>query len=146
MPAPTYRPSTATHTQLSSPAVSGQSQTATQSSTPVLRLRAPASDQTTRRRIQWADGVIDNEGLGRKRSKGTNTLLPTPGLRLFLYSSPSKINHSLGCLHQSAAYITPHILSASLPPNPPPIVIPLRTRAVMAPAIPMIQTMMGGLG
>lgn len=34
----------------------------------ILRLRGahPASDH----RVQWAESVVDNEGLGRKRSKG----------------------------------------------------------------------------
>lgn len=42
-------------------------------STPVLRLRATAGptppQNNNRPRIQWAEDVIDNEGLGRKRSK-----------------------------------------------------------------------------
>jgi protein phosphatase 1 regulatory subunit 11 len=29
-----------------------------------------ASDGNARRRIQWAEDVVDNEGLGRKKSKG----------------------------------------------------------------------------
>ena len=33
----------------------------------VLRLRAEPSEQ---RRIQWAEDVIDNEGMGKKSSKG----------------------------------------------------------------------------
>ena len=47
--------------------------TATQdlTSTPVLRLRATAPSPQNRRRIQWAEDVVDNEGLGRKRSKGS---------------------------------------------------------------------------
>lgn len=44
-----------------------------------LRLRAEAdntavtgtgTDQVTRRSIRWAEDVVDNEGLGRKSSKG----------------------------------------------------------------------------
>lgn len=40
-----------------------------------LRLRAePATEErddgSTRRRIQWAEDVIDNEGMGKKSSKG----------------------------------------------------------------------------
>jgi protein phosphatase 1 regulatory subunit 11 len=31
---------------------------------------AEASGGETRRRIQWAEDVVDNEGLGRKKSKG----------------------------------------------------------------------------
>jgi protein phosphatase 1 regulatory subunit 11 len=34
----------------------------------VLRLRG--AHNPTRRRIQWAEDVVDNEGLGRKKSKG----------------------------------------------------------------------------
>ena len=44
--------------------------TQTLTSTPVLRLRATAPPPQNRRRIQWAEDVVDNEGLGRKRSKG----------------------------------------------------------------------------
>lgn len=32
------------------------------------------SDPRTRRRIQWAEDVVDNEGLGRKKSKGWHFL------------------------------------------------------------------------
>ena len=65
------------------------SQTQTQSSTPsttttaprqaVLRLRGAAREGEeveaegsvrTRRRIQWAEDVVDNEGMGKKKSKG----------------------------------------------------------------------------
>ena len=45
--------------------------TQTLTSTPVLRLRATAPSPQNRRRIQWAEDVVDNEGLGRKRSKGS---------------------------------------------------------------------------
>ncbi|KAL8908606.1 MAG: hypothetical protein Q9207_000694 [Kuettlingeria erythrocarpa] len=34
--------------------------------TPTLRLRADSAD---RRRIRWAEDVVDNEGMGRKKSK-----------------------------------------------------------------------------
>lgn len=44
--------------------------TQTLTSTPVLRLRARVPSPQDRRRIQWAEDVVDNEGLGRKRSKG----------------------------------------------------------------------------
>jgi protein phosphatase 1 regulatory subunit 11 len=37
----------------------------------VLRLRAEPSE---RRRIQWAEDVIDNEGMGKKSSKGSASL------------------------------------------------------------------------
>lgn len=43
---------------------------------PVLRLSAPSgvlrlrAEPTERRRIQWAEDVVDNEGMGKKSSKG----------------------------------------------------------------------------
>lgn len=53
--------------------------TQTLTSTPVLRLRATAPPpQNSRRRIQWAEDVVDNEGLGRKRSKGPYHNVPAP--------------------------------------------------------------------
>jgi hypothetical protein len=44
---------------------------------PVLRLSAPSgvlrlrAEPAERRRIQWAEDVVDNEGMGKKSSKGT---------------------------------------------------------------------------
>lgn len=44
---------------------------------PVLRLSAPSgvlrlrAEPEERRHIQWAEDVIDNEGMGKKSSKGT---------------------------------------------------------------------------
>lgn len=44
---------------------------------PVLRLSAPSgvlrlrAEPDQRRHIQWAEDVIDNEGMGKKSSKGT---------------------------------------------------------------------------
>ena len=44
---------------------------------PVLRLSAPSgvlrlrAEPSERRHIQWAEDVIDNEGMGKKSSKGT---------------------------------------------------------------------------
>lgn len=35
-----------------------------------LRLRAEAEEPSEQRRIQWAEDVIDNEGMGKKSSKG----------------------------------------------------------------------------
>ncbi len=58
---------------LHSPTSSAPTQTTTtqiQTSTPVLRLRASAAPP--RQRIHWAEDVIDNEGAGRKKSKGTS--------------------------------------------------------------------------
>lgn len=57
------------------PAASG-SQTQTHNQ-PVIRLNAPSgtlrlrAEPVERRRIQWAEDVVDNEGMGKKSSKGT---------------------------------------------------------------------------
>ena len=53
-----------TQTQTSIPAEADVEQTA------VLRLRGEHEPGTTRT-IHWAEDVVDNEGLGRKSSKGT---------------------------------------------------------------------------
>ena len=37
---------------------------------PILRLRGA---HASRRRVQWTEDVVDNEGLGRKSSKGNRT-------------------------------------------------------------------------
>jgi protein phosphatase 1 regulatory subunit 11 len=44
---------------------------------PVLRLRGAETGVRNKKRIQWAEDVIDNEGLGRKSSKG-NALSLSP--------------------------------------------------------------------
>ena len=53
-----------THTETSEPTQR------TQPSVPVRTLRIRATAAAENRTIQWADDVVDNEGLGRKRSKG----------------------------------------------------------------------------
>lgn len=51
-----------------------QTETRSPSGLPVLRLRGEdlvrGAGTASGRRIQWADDVVDNEGLGRKSSKG----------------------------------------------------------------------------
>jgi protein phosphatase 1 regulatory subunit 11 len=44
-----------------------QTQTQTPATRPILVLRAEGAET---RHIQWAEDVIDNEGLGKKSSKG----------------------------------------------------------------------------
>ena len=44
-----------------------------------LRLRATAAPNDTR--VRWAEDVIDNEGVGRKRSKGSSFKMPQSSLR-----------------------------------------------------------------
>jgi protein phosphatase 1 regulatory subunit 11 len=61
--APTASTGTVTQTQTqTTPATSSTSSSAT------LVLRAEPAQQ---RHIQWADDVVDNEGMGKKSSKGT---------------------------------------------------------------------------
>jgi protein phosphatase 1 regulatory subunit 11 len=49
---------------------------------PVLRLSAPSgvlrlrADPAERRHIQWAEDVVDNEGMGKKSSKGATLIHP----------------------------------------------------------------------
>ena len=60
-----------------------------------LRLRAEPSEQ---RHIQWAEDVIDNEGMGKKSSKGNSP----PQLPLPIFTTP-----------RSPALYHPAILSVS---------------------------------
>jgi hypothetical protein len=46
--------------------------TASHAGPTTLRLRAEA-EPSERRRIQWAEDVVDNEGMGKKSSKGMFT-------------------------------------------------------------------------
>ncbi len=48
---------------------------------PVLRLRGAETGVRSKKRIQWAEDVIDNEGLGRKSSKGNDA--PCTHLQVF---------------------------------------------------------------
>ena len=81
-PPPQQASQSRSHSQ--EPSTSTSTQTYTQ--TPVLRLRAtgpsPSSTVQNRARIQWASDVIDNEGMGRKRSKGiySSSFLATTNL------------------------------------------------------------------
>lgn len=56
------------------------SQTTTQTSEPEIReeppriLRLRGAHAANRRGVQWAEDVVDNEGLGRKSSKGKSLL------------------------------------------------------------------------
>lgn len=75
-----YQTPSRNHSTTTTTATATATQTLT--STPVLRLRATASPSQNSRRIQWAEDVVDNEGLGRKRSKGR-----------LLYLTPSSLGH-----------------------------------------------------
>lgn len=58
-----------TQTETNTPADSGGEET-----TAVLRLRG-APEPRARARVQWAEDVVDNEGLGRKSSKGMSSTI-----------------------------------------------------------------------
>lgn len=83
MPSPSHHPSSTTQTLYTLPTTTASTtrtttitQPSTSTSTPVLRLRATGPAPTPSRRIQWAENVIDNEGLGRKSSKGIALHIP----------------------------------------------------------------------
>lgn len=97
MPPPSYHPSSAAHT-LSTP-TTATTITQTSTPTPVLRLRAIAPAPSTRPRIQWADDVVDNEGLGRKSSKGM--LYGNPFLILCLCIELSQWVRPVCCIYHA---------------------------------------------
>lgn len=72
----TSSPTPATRT--ATPTQHGGSRTIEVRPQPVLRLSAPSgvlrlrAEPSERRHIQWAEDVIDNEGMGKKSSKGTS--------------------------------------------------------------------------
>lgn len=80
-----YRPSTRPGTTSAT-----QTQTQIETGVPVLRLRATqdVAGSSTRARIHWADDVVDNEGMGRKKSKG----------RLALGSTTPRTTFQILCL------------------------------------------------
>jgi protein phosphatase 1 regulatory subunit 11 len=49
-------------------------QTSSQTGFPTLVLRAESTEE--QRHIQWAEDVIDNEGMGKKSSKGPQSSAP----------------------------------------------------------------------
>lgn len=96
-------PSHATQMSQQSQQTSQTSQTTTQSSEPPTQeeeprtLRLRGHHTATGRSVQWADDVVDNEGLGRKSSKGSFIL------SLAHSSQCDANNHSKS---QCAVYIT----------------------------------------
>ena len=65
--AATNRPNPGTGGDTASTQVQVETSIAEPSQAGTLRLRAtPANEQ----RVQWADDVVDNEGMGKKSSKG----------------------------------------------------------------------------
>jgi hypothetical protein len=41
-----------------------------------LRLQEPAQQEESSRRVVWGDGVVDNEGLGKRKSKRASPVHP----------------------------------------------------------------------
>lgn len=92
---------------------------------PVLRLRGAMRSPGERsdRRIQWAEDVIDNEGLGRKSSKGMpRSLLPHA-------SSARTISNN----EQYAAFTTLQKPQSTIPPTRAPPTHPPTPTATTAP-------------
>lgn len=75
MAAATSRGPASGQTQTQIPVQGPQTQTQTQA---VLHLRGATREEkstATGRRIQWAEDVVDNEGMGKKKSKGLSSSL-----------------------------------------------------------------------
>ena len=86
--------------------------TASQAGPTTLRLRAEA-EPSEGRRIQWAEDVIDNEGMGKKSSKG---MFPCNVVSMFTNAQ-----------QQYAASTTNHARLVNLPTNHPHHPPPTRT-------------------
>ncbi|KAK6339112.1 hypothetical protein TWF696_009896 [Orbilia brochopaga] len=56
-------------TTVTEPGVSGDSQVPTLHPDGILRLRGAPAAHTQRRRVTWTEEVVDNEGLGKKKTK-----------------------------------------------------------------------------
>lgn len=103
-------PRSATRAALRSGTSSLGSQTQTREAaaetTFTLRLRAERAEPEERRHIQWAEGVVDNEGTGRKSSKGTDLfqLRSARAKGLFRRLGPGADARDVQC----AAYTTLH--------------------------------------
>lgn len=100
-----------------------------------LRLRA---EPVQRRHIQWAEDVIDNEGMGKKSSKGTRAYV-LPGLSAPVARgrnrapTPAKVSTRLTMLQQSAASTTSNASSASPLTSPHPTIHPRMTTQTASP-------------
>ena len=55
-------------TRSAGPGTASQTQTQAQAQSPILRLRGAQRNRGPR--VQWAESVVDNEGMGKKSSKG----------------------------------------------------------------------------
>lgn len=55
-------------TRSAGPGTASQTQTQAQTQSPILRLRGAQRNRGPR--VQWAESVVDNEGMGKKSSKG----------------------------------------------------------------------------
>lgn len=86
---------------------------------PVLRLRGAMRSPGERsdRRIQWAEDVIDNEGLGRKSSKGMSPFHSPPSLLLHRRLSTCRKHEQGLTIIQSAASTTLQKPQSTIPPT-----------------------------
>jgi len=53
------------------PRLEGEGDSPTSSRPPIGALRLRGGPRRTRQRVAWDDGVVDNEGAGKKKSKST---------------------------------------------------------------------------
>lgn len=61
-------------TRSAGPGTASQTQTQAQTQSPILRLRGAQRNRGPR--VQWAESVVDNEGMGKKSSKGEEQSSP----------------------------------------------------------------------
>lgn len=66
-------------TRSAGPGTASQTQTQAQTQSPILRLRGAQRNRGPR--VQWAESVVDNEGMGKKSSKGEKQSPP----QIFLF-------------------------------------------------------------
>ena len=103
--------------------------TASQTGPTTLRLRAEA-EPSEQRRIQWAEDVIDNEGMGKKSSKGvfafSGVCLSTDTRQQY---AASTTNHArlVNLLTKTRPHLLPPIRTASPTPAEPSLRIVVAT-------------------
>jgi protein phosphatase 1 regulatory subunit 11 len=97
---------TSSQTQLATPSLS-QTQTETQIQ-PAAILRLRGGHNPTGRSVQWSEDVVDNEGLGRKKSKGKPAFPDTDG-----HAPDNNVERST-LTSQCAAYTTSPKASTNL--------------------------------
>jgi len=87
-----------------------------------LRLRAEAAssqeDESARRHVQWAQDVVNNEGMGKKSSKGTRW--PICAFELSRCHTYSLFQFAASTINRAQSEILP---ATSPPPIPPQMIV-----------------------